>query len=238
MACASKSASIQSKIWKGYGKAARVIGTDYAFTRPSTGKLLMEDGGSLQLEDGQDLLTGGGPTFIGAPLFTKPVSLNAEDMAYKKPNKYGKATWFALFDATGAAVGDYFTGSEGTFFIAAMQLMLPILVVECNRIISIFRPQAQNGVGALGYGGTTEGNQRLVVAGVPCSILQGTKGEKSEANLPGDTRSAWWSILMPGSVGKITPDDIIVDDLGQRYIISSNERSDLGYRITAMIAIA
>jgi type II secretory pathway pseudopilin PulG len=117
-------------------------------------------------------------------------------------------------------------------------LLLPILVVECNRVISIYKPQAQSGVGAQGYGGTTSDNQTLLVSGVPCSILQGTKGEKSETNLAGDTRSPWWSILMPKSVGYVAPDDIIIDDLGQRYIVSSNETSDLGYRATAMMALS
>jgi hypothetical protein len=186
-------------------------------------------------------------------------------MKYSKPNKYGKATWYALVDGHGLKPGNYFIGQrahsglllegggklmtetggefllesamQGTFFVAALQLLLPILVVECNRTVSLYRPQVQSGVGAQGYGGTTAENETLLVEGVPCSILQGTKGEKSEANLPDDTRSPWWSVLMPSSVGYIAPDDIIVDDLKQRYVVSSNESSDLGYRLTCMMAL-
>jgi hypothetical protein len=238
MTCTSKAASIQGKIWKGYGKTASIIGMDYTFYRPSTGYMLLEDGTKMLLEDGQALLTGGGPTFIGAELLVRSVSLNAEDMAYKKPNKYGKATWYAVVDGNGLKVGDYFIGTEGTFFIAAMQLMLPILVVECNRTISLFRPQLQSGKGAQPYSGMTTQNEKPIVQGVPCSILQGTKGEKSEVALPGDTRSPWWTLLVPASVGRIKIDDLLIDDLGQRYVVSSPELTDLGYRLTCMMAMA
>jgi hypothetical protein len=260
------SALVQSMIWFGNSQAALNLGSNYQFYRPEYSRLQLESGGGLLLEGGGSLDLEAPRTFPGKPLFVRPVSLNAEDMKYGKPNKYGKATWYALVDGTGLKVGDYFIGlspggnlalegggnllledggnlllegcTQGTFFIAAMQLLLPILVVECNRVISIYSPQAQEGVGAQGYAGTTTQNERLLVSGVPCSILQGTKGEKSETNLPGDTRSPWWAILMPASVGRITQDTIITDDLDQRYIVSSNELGPLGYRITAMMVDA
>jgi hypothetical protein len=257
--------SVQCRIWRGYERAARKLGSKYQFFRPAFQKLQLEDGGSLETEAGGKLLLEGTKQYPGDKLFTRYVSINAEDMKYSKPNKYGKATWYALVDGHGLRPGDYFIGEkphggllledggkllteaggefllegamQGTFFIAAMQLLLPILVVECNRTISLFRPQVQSGVGAQGYGGTTSENQTLYASGVPCSMLQGTKGEKSETNLPDDTRSPWWVVLMPKSVGYVAPDDIIIDDLGQRYVISSNESSDLGYRCTAMMAL-
>lgn len=173
----------------------------------------------------------------GNLLFSLPVSLNAEDMKYGKPNKYGKPTWYALVDGTNLEVGDYFVGPGGTFFIAALQSLLPILVVECNRTVSIFRPQAQAGLGLGPYGGSTLVTETLLVAGRPCSILQGTKGEKSDGNLPGDVRNPWWAILMPYAGVDLTFDDIIVDDLGRRYVISSPELSGSGWRLTAMSAV-
>jgi hypothetical protein len=170
----------------------------------------------------------------GNLLFTLPVSLNAEDMTYKRPNKYGKATWYAVVDGTDLQVGLYFIGPGGTFFIAAMQKLLPILAVQCNRTVAIIRPFAETGVGIAGYGGNTEQNQTVVVTARPCSILQGTKGEKGDANLPGDTRSPWWNVLMPYADTEIRPDDILVDDLSNRYTVSSCESTPLGYRMTCM----
>ena len=207
------SATIQARIWRGYAKSAQVLGANYQFYRPAG-------------------------TYPGAETVSLPVSLNAEDMKYGKPNKYGKATWYALVDGTSVQVGDYFIGPQGTFFIAAMQPLLPILVVECNRTISLSRPQAQSGKGAQPYSGMTAADETPYATGVPCSILQGTKGEKSDADLPGDVRSPWWTVLLPGSVGRIQRGDLIIDDEAQRYMVSSNEQTDLGWRLTAMSAMA
>jgi hypothetical protein len=173
----------------------------------------------------------------GNLLFSLPVSLNAEDMSYKKPRGYGKATWYALVDGTNLNVGDYFVGPMGTFFIATLQPLLPTLAVECNRVVSISRTAGQNGFGLGAYGADTAATETTLIAGRPCSILQGTKGEKSESNLPSDTRSPWWLILMPYAGVDITFDDIITDDLGRRYIVSSPERTALGWRLTAMTAV-
>lgn len=229
---------LQTKIWHGYRKAAEKLGSEYQFSRPDYSKLELEGGGELLLEGGGELNLAGPRNFPGTHLFTRPVSLNAEDMKYGKPNKYGKATWYALVDGKGLEVGDYFDGAQGMFFIAAMQLLLPILVVECNRVISIFRPQPQTGSGAQPYSGITPANEKSIVTGVPCSILQGTKGEKNETALPSDTRTPWWTILMPGSVGHIKYGDLIIDDFGQRYIASSAENTDLGWRINAAMTVA
>jgi hypothetical protein len=190
------------------------------------------DAENQTLDDGQDW------DQPGRFLTARSVSLNAEDMKYSRPNKYGKATWYALFDGTGITVSDYLIGPGGVFFIAAMQKLLPILAVECNRVISIYRPQQQSQMGLNEYGGTTAKNEKLLLQGRPCSILQGTKGEKSEANLPGDVRASWWTILLPNAGGTLRSDDIVVDDLNKRYILSSVELTDLGYRATAMQALS
>lgn len=165
------------------------------------------------------------------------VALNAEDMKFSKPSKYGKATWYALFDGEGLQVGDYFVGPQGVFFVAGMDPLLPIFAVKCNRTVTIYRPQAQTGIGAVGYGGNTRENQTIIAKGVPCSILQGTKGERAEANLPGDARSPWWQILMPGANWLLAIDDILEDDISRRYVISSPELTDAGWRISAMSAV-
>jgi hypothetical protein len=257
-------AMIQWKIWRGYGKAAQKLGFEYQFYRPG-GNILLQNGGKLELEGGGDLLLEAGPSYPGAYLFTRCVSLNAEDMKYGKPQKYGKATWYALVDGNGLRVGDYFVGIEeggrlelegggnlsleaggdfrleksgSTYFIAAMQPLLPILVVQCNRIITISRPQPQSGSGAQGYSGMTAANEIAYASGVPCSILQGTKGEKDDASLPSDVRSPWWTILLPASVGSVMLGDLLIDDLGQRYVASSVELTALGFRLTAMMTDA
>lgn len=214
-------ASVQAQIWKGYARAATKLGANYQLYRPTSWS-----GGPW-----------GSQNFLGSSYATQLVSLNAEDMKYGKPNKYGKATWYALTDGTELCAGDYFMGPQGTFFIAGFQPLLPILAVACNRTISISRMPANNAPGAQSYSGASPETEVAVVAGVPCSILQGTKGEKTEVDLPGDVRSPWWVVLLP-DCGPILKGDLIIDDLGQRYIVSSPESTDLGWRLTAMMATA
>jgi hypothetical protein len=214
-------ARIQQRIWGGYAKSAAVLGSSYQFSRPASGNTpaVWKDPNTHQLNN---------------PLFARNVSLNAEDMKYGRPSKYGKSTSYALVDGSSLQPGDYFVGAEGTFFIAGMQALLPILAVECNRTVTLSRVPQQTAVGASGYSGMTSANEIPYVTGVPCSILQGTKGEKNEANLPGDVRTPWWALLMPASVGNILYGDLIVDDLGRRYVASSVELTNLGYRLTAV----
>lgn len=210
-------AKIQARVYRGYAKAADKIGLPHQVYRAAGG------------DD---------PLAAGNLVATLRASLNAEDMKYGRPNKYGKPTWFAIFDGAQTQVGDYLKGPSGTFFIAAQQALLPILAVECNRTINILRPQQQTGVGAVGYGGDTDDNETLLMQAWPASVLQGSKGEKNETNLPGDVRSPWWAVLLPALPGVLLRTaDIITDDLGRRLLVSSAELTDMGWRITAMQAL-
>lgn len=208
-------AFLQSKIYYGYGKSAQYIGPAYNLFRPT------------------DPLN----PFSGGPVTTLNASFNAQDMTYSRPNVYGKPLWYALVDGRQTMVGDYLSNADKTYFIAAMQETLPILAVDCNRTLNIFRPQQQTAAGVNPYGGTIDANQTALMTGWPASVLQGTKGEKDGAVLPGDVRLPWWAILMPAFPGvTLLTADIITDDIDRRYIISSAELTDLGWRITAMQA--
>lgn len=209
-------ATLQNRIYKGYGKAALRIGPLYSLYRPTSAS---------------------NPIAPAMLLGTLNASFNAEDMTYGRPNKYGKATWFVLLDGTQTRVGDYLVNGAQKFFIAAMQQTLPILAVECNRTINVVQAAQQPTVGAVGYGGDTAAGETLLMQQWPASILQGTKGEKGDVNLPGDVRNPWWVMLLPAYPGVILRSaHIVVDDLARRYVISSAELTDLGWRCTMMQA--
>jgi len=207
---------LQAKIYGGYAKAAQRLGLTCSQYRPTSSTSAALGTGNL--------------------LRTLPASFNAEDMSYSKPNKYGKATWYCLADGSLLAVGDYLVQPDGSaYFVAGLQLHLPIFVVGCNRVVNILRPQGLTGVGAVGYGGNTDADETQLITQYPASILQGTKGEKSSVNLPGDVRVPWWAILLPVVPGAVVlrTGDIITDELTRRYVISSAELTDLGWRIVA-----
>lgn len=204
---------IQLKMYKGYAKAARVVGTTYQRFRPTSASNPLDAGNAL------------------TPL---KMTLNACDMKYSKPNVYGKATWYGIFDGTQGQVGDYFVGIEGTLFVAAMQQLLPILMVSCNRTITISRPSMDTGPGELGYGGDTAETEVPLMTSWPCSMLQGSKGEKNEVGLPADAKNPWFNVLLPFVEGVyLRTADIITDEIGGRYKLTSAEQTDLGWRLTA-----
>jgi hypothetical protein len=210
-------ATLQARIYAGYAKAALRIGLSFSQYRPTAAAAP-----------------------ITAPYLLRSLlaSFNAMDFKYGRPNLYGKATWYCIADGTLLQVGDYLTGNGSTYFIAAMQPLLPILVVECNRTVTLYRPQQQTGVGAVGYGGNTAANETVLASGFPASVLQGTKGEHGDTRLPGDVRNPWWSALLPNIPGGITlrTNDVMTDETGQRYTLSSAEQTDLGWRLTVMQA--
>ncbi|VVQ19939.1 hypothetical protein [Pseudomonas fluorescens] len=206
---------LQSKIYIGYGKAAKRIGFDYQQFRATSSSYPLST----------------------TALQTLPVSFTT-NFKYSAPNKYGKADWLGLFDAREFAVGDYLVGRQGTFFVAAMQDTLPIYCVQTNRVVSVLRVSQDAPVGLGSWAGDKRATTEVAfMQGWPASIIQGTKGETNEAKLPGDVKTPWWAILMPAWPGLILrTSDIIRDDLDRKYVISSAELTDMGWRITAMQA--
>lgn len=204
--------TLQKKVYQGYGKAALRIGQLSYVYRPV---------------EAFDPLTVCMATILAA--FTT-------NDKFSKPSEYGHPTWKAIVDGTELCVGDYLVTPDSTFFIAAMQHLLPILAVSCNRTISLVRVDQPGEEGAVGYGGITEANKTPIMGNWPASILQGTKGEKNLAGLPGDERVPWWSVLLPQFAGVvIVTSDLIIDDLGRLYVVSSAELTDLGWRLTASL---
>lgn len=213
-------ATLQSRIYKGYTKAAAKIGLACGQYRPVSALTAAIAGGNL--------------------LRTLTASFNALDFKYTKANLYGKPLWYCLADGTQMQVGDYLVRPDGSaLFIAAMQALLPILAVECNRTVKVFRPQQLTGVGAQGYGGDTVASETLLVNQYPASILVGAKSDKGAVDLPGDVRNPWWAILMPPIPGNVylRNSDVITDDQARRYVISSAELTGSGWRINAAQAL-
>lgn len=212
---------MQQKLYAAYAKSAQFIGMPYTLYRPSSS------------------LT---PIAAGNVVTTLSAGFNAEDMAFEKPEKYGAALWYCLVDGTQTRVGDYLAGTGGTFFIAAMQSLLPILAVKCNRSVRISRMPPQNGAGYAGYSGVVESaetdvlgtsNQGSFVSGWPASILLGGKTDR-ETGLPSDVKQSGYVILLPATVPiVIVESDILQDDMGRNYAIDAAELTDLGWRILA-----
>lgn len=212
-------ATINAKVWAGYAKAANIIGTEYQHFRPSSATNPLASGNAM------------------APLM---VSLNADDPKYARPEVYGKATWYAVADGSQLQIGDYIVGIEGTLFIAAMQQMLPIYVVDCNRTVSVLRvSMGASSEGFVGQSGDTPSTEAVLMSGWPASIRQGGKAEQNGVRLPTDVKTPGWAILLPAWTGvALRTSDIVTDDLGRKYLVSSAELTEMGWRIVATQAQA
>jgi hypothetical protein len=176
-----------------------------------------------------------------SPLKTEPLQqLTASfttDYGYMRSARFGQAARIGIFDAAGFEVGDVLVSPEaGTFYVAAMPLLQPILCVKAERLITLRRAAlGNNSKGVQAYGGTTAATERIILADWPASILIGRSGQHSPLTLPGENRSAWYGILMPAFQDlHIHTGDFVTDDTGLRYVITGTELTDMGWRVTAM----
>lgn len=150
---------------------------------------------------------------------------------------YGKAVWQAIIDPAAVQVGDYLAGAGRTWFVAALDHLQPPLVVECNATLSIRRPASPAGLGLVGYSGSTEATEALLLDGWPASVLAGGSGEATNPHLPGDARQSGWVILLPALPGvdiRFSDQPVAAD--GRRFLISAAERTRLGWRLLVRLA--
>ncbi|AVA33362.1 hypothetical protein [Cupriavidus metallidurans] len=209
-------ATLQSRIYAGYGKAAQRIGYVHNVYRPS-----------------------GAGNPLATVLTTLNAAFSAQEWTFTRPNLPDKPYWYALVDGTLLQMGDYLQRAGGsTYFIAGLQSELPILAVECNRTVWVTRPAAPSAVGNVGYSGQCDHVDSYLIgvsggAGWPASILFGGK-TRTHAELPASGDEHGFRIMLPVSAPvTLQAGDTIADDLGRRYIIGGAELTDQMWRIDA-----
>jgi hypothetical protein len=152
--------------------------------------------------------------------------------SYKKPALYGKAVWYGDIDGRLTRPGDYLVRlfDRATWFIAAQQPLLPIVMIEAPRTLTLARQAPVAGVGAVTYSGVIA--PTVLASAWPASILF-TGGGGAAAGLPGDVPEAAWRILWPKSFPlTVEASDILTDDLGRRFEVTAAELTDLGWRLS------
>jgi hypothetical protein len=201
--------TLQDRIWRGMGVAARHIGSPYAVFRPRDGTAPL------------------GPR-------NKIITLNAAfspgDGRFQHGPGYGDTLWAGALDAAYTAPGDYLQGPAGVFFIACQLPLLPLMCVKTNRVVTVTRQAAvQSG----GYSGVTAAGATVVLSGWPASVVALTT--RASGSLP-ETRFGNWSVLLPALPaalpGALQVADIVLDDEGRVFMIGAAEASDLGWRLT------
>jgi hypothetical protein len=148
------------------------------------------------------------------------------------PNAYGDALWYGIFDAAYTRPGDYLAQTDGVWFIAAQQRLLPVLCVKTNRVVSFSRPSAPSGTGINKYGGTTATTSRPLLTSWPASVLGVAGRGRPSADLPADATVPHWVVLLPAIPDIVLlPSDLMIDDLGRNAVVASAELTELGWRL-------
>ena len=152
----------------------------------------------------------------------------------KAPNLYGKPVLGALMDRSNTQPGDYLVAGSGTYFIAGQQPLLPTIAVQCSATITVSRPP-QPITGR--YSGRTEATDVPLLVNWPASVLAGGRTQNTRTDLPGDVQDKGYLVLVPAFPGvSIQTSDRIEDDQGRAFTVSSAERTDLGFRLDAILS--
>ncbi len=196
--------TLQDKIYRGMGVAARRIGAPCKVYRPA---------GPAN------------PVVSRNYVITLAAAFSAGDDQFRRADASARPIWWGVFDAAYTLPGDYLVGAAGTFFVASQMPLLPVQCTKTNRRLTVSRP-APTSLG--GYSGMIEGASHVVLADWPASVLALTT--RLSGNLP-ETRFGNWSILLPVlPVGPCVA-DVVTDETGRVFVVGSAEQSELGWRL-------
>lgn len=205
-------AQIQRLISQGLGIAAKALGFDFLVYR------------SASLVD---------PLAAGTEIATIKASLTT-GYAYSAAKKPSAPDWTLVCDMREMEAGDWLVGPS-TCYIAKVQPLLPFKAVECNRVVSLARPNYEDG-GAAGY----EPKDAVFASALPVFMYpKKDRVSPSKAmHFPSDSAAAiteWTVYVNAWSIGDILPHDVLIDELGARYVIDIADLTDLGFMCVARL---
>jgi hypothetical protein len=179
------------------------------------------------------------PTGVGNLIGSINAWITADEVGRgNRAANYGKPVWYGMFDPTVTAVGDYFIGALGTFFIASQNVPQPMQVVMCNATFSISQPAGMSTLGAQSaYGADARATETIIATGWPGSLLMSSKQKAGTGRLPGDNDMPTAIVLLPAIPGVTIRNNLILTDANsQRRIVSSAELTALGWRLMTTLS--
>ena len=197
--------TLQNRISKGMGVAARRSGTPFTIYRPC---------GAIQ------------PLAAQNRVLQLYAAFYPGNSGGKGGADYGRPLWRGVYDAFYTQAGDYLVSRDNTYFVASQQVGLPVQCVRTNRVVSLVRPTpATQG----GYSGFYATPGDTVLAEWPASLL--ADGGRADEVKVGETRLGVWTLLLPTLPVCPQTADVVSDDAGGVYAVGSAEESVLGWRL-------
>jgi len=138
---------------------------------------------------------------------------------------YGGLLWHGIFDNSYTKAGDYLSSCDGIYFVAAQLPLLPVQCVLTNRTIDVLRPTSPADGG---YSGMVVETAEIVLSAWPACMQvlhAGTRGA------PPESRFGSWSVLLPSLPADPQVADAISDDLGRTFAIAAADETELGWRL-------
>jgi hypothetical protein len=206
-------AKIQAKIDYGYGKAAKVIGTDFNIYRSAS---------MINPLDSANLVK------VIKASFTPTLTYGS----YNKPNA---PLWTAVIDGSTLLAGDWISNGALTFYLADKQALLPYPAVQCSTTVNITRPTYSSGSGPY------EASELTIASDLPVFMFNKKDKTASPHWSPVNTDSVvstpeWEFYINTRTEGDIQSKDIITDKLGTQYIVETNSFTSFGYIVSAKLA--
>lgn len=106
------------------------------------------------------------------------------------------------------------------------------------RTIRISRQNTPSAVGAVGYSGDDPANETTILSGIAAGVQSDRLGNATPSDLPSASKLSYYKILIPSSgaaLGTINKNDIVTDDVGQRYQVVDNYHTTFGYQMRVMV---
>jgi hypothetical protein len=106
------------------------------------------------------------------------------------------------------------------------------------RVIAVTRPTAAPSAGDAGYLGLQQTSETTIATGIRASIQFDSHGARPVSDVPADSSGrSLWKVFIPLSAGiangTIQKNDILTDDLGNRYQVEAPYWNSLGWNLRA-----
>jgi hypothetical protein len=209
--------AIQAKVYKGYARAASVVGSSYDALRVN----------------GADNPVSGTPV---ATLMAQFTPHSASNFSFNKPSDFKSPLFHAMLDGSLVQVGDYLVGVD-TYFLAGLDPLQPPLAVACNHVISLYTRAETDGEGVQNYGSHNFATDTPLALNWPASELKGSRAV-NDTTLPGDAGFGMFDFILPVTFPvTIVPAMLIRDDLGFVFVVQVADKTANGWRITAKMGV-
>lgn len=218
-------ATLQSKVARGYAKAAMRLGAETQQYRPSS---LTDPMASVYA------------TLMAA--FN-----NSATFTFQQPTPWGRPAVFGLFDTSDVQAGDILVSGSDTYFVDRFEAFQPAALILCNNTLTISgglsgsSGAADSAACALlgyqpGYSGMPATSAAPLTGAWPCYLGLKGRGKRADSGIPGSISGASYEIFLPLMPG-FAPTAYMTasDSRGIGYTIEAVEISPYGYRCDASI---